>query len=244
MSDREQLIKRVESGIPGLDEMLKGGFFENTVNVVSGPSGAGKTIFGFQFLYEGIKNGQKTMCILTSEDARFIKKEMYTSFGWDLWELEKQGKIIFVDIADPTLRLQKSVEVAPTELIKSFKKLIESKIESEKPARIFIDSSEALFLAIDSPYKLRSLVDDLFGVLHGSGATSIITVANMYGIDSIVEYGADSVIRIGRVMSGNTMQRSIQVLKLRGSGTINEIRVLNVSDAGMKVLAQSPYTDR
>lgn len=243
MSDREQLIKRVESGIPGLDEMLKGGFFENTVNIVSAPSGAGKTILGAQFLHEGIKKGQKTMCILISEESRYIKKEMYTSFGWDFWELEEQGKISFVDIADPALRLQKSVEVAPTELIKSFKKLIKSKIESEKPDRVFIDSSEALFLAITDNYKLRSLVDDLFGVLHDSGATSIITVANMYGIDTIVEYGADSVIRIGRVMSGNTMQRSIQVMKLRGSGTINEMRVLNISDAGMKVLAQSPYTD-
>ncbi|MDK2948373.1 MAG: hypothetical protein PWQ63_1533, partial [Methanolobus sp.] len=48
--------ERVNSGISGLDEMLRGGFFKGTANVVSGDSGTGKTIFGTQFIVEGAKN--------------------------------------------------------------------------------------------------------------------------------------------------------------------------------------------
>lgn len=235
--------ERVESGIPGLDEMLHGGFFKGTVNVVSGESGTGKTIFGSQFIYEGAKKGEKVMCIITSEESKSIVQEMKTSFGWDFKELEASGSLTFVDITDPSLRLQKTVEIAPSELIKSFKKLVESKIEEIKPDRVFIDSIEALFLAIESKYKLRTLIDDVFGVFRAHNVTSVITVGALFGLNEMVEYGADSVTKLGRIIAGNNLQRSIYVMKMRGSGTINEVRVLSITDHGMSVLAQSPYLE-
>ncbi|MBW6470314.1 MAG: circadian clock protein KaiC [Methanosarcinaceae archaeon] len=237
----ESTQQRVDTGIPGLNEMLNGGFFSGTTNVVSGESGTGKTILGSQFLYEGAKKGEKTMCIITSEESKSIIREMKTSFGWDFDELIEKGLLTFVDITDPSLRLQKSVEIAPSELIKSFKKLVESKIEEIKPTRIFIDSIEALFLAIESNYKLRTLIDDVFGVFRKHNITSVITVGVMYELDKMVEYGADSVIKLGRVRSENILQRSIEIMKMRGSATSNEVRVLSISDSGMAVLKQSPY---
>jgi KaiC/GvpD/RAD55 family RecA-like ATPase len=242
MSDADS-SERMKTGISGLDEMLRGGYFNGTANVISGASGTGKTILGTQFLLEGAKNGENVMCIITSEESKSIVKEMKTSFGWDLEEYVKQGKLTFIDITDPSLRLQKSVEIAPSELIKSFKKLVESKIEDIHPTRIFIDSIEALFLAIESNYKLRTLIDDVFNVFRKYNVTSVITVGAMYGLDEMVEYGADSVIKLGRITTGNNLQRSIYVMKMRGSGTINEVRVLNISDSGMAVLAQSPYLE-
>ncbi|MDF1556653.1 MAG: ATPase domain-containing protein [ANME-2 cluster archaeon] len=241
MTAEHKIMERVTSGIQGYDEMIKGGYFKNTVNVISGESGTGKTVFGSQFLFHGVQNGEKCLCIVTSESAESLKREMHSSFGWDFWELEKSGAVIFVDITDPELRLQKTVEMAPMELIKSFKKLLSRKIEEIKPTRVFIDSIEALFLAIDSHYKLKTLVDDLFGELRTYDITSLITVGTTFDVESIVEYGADSVTRLGRVVSGNNLQRSVYVAKFRGSGTINEIRVLNISDSGIKVLDQSPY---
>ena len=240
----ESVQQRVNTGIPGLDEMLSGGFFKGTTNVVSGESGTGKTIMGSQFLFEGAKNGEKTMCIITSEESKSIVREMKTSFGWNLDELVESGNLTFVDITDPSLRLQKSVEIAPSELIKSFKKLVESKIEEVKPDRIFIDSIEALFLAIESNYKLRTLIDDVFSVFRKHNVTCLITVGAMFGLDIMVEYGADSVIKLGRIMSGNNLQRSVYIMKMRGSATSNEVRVLSISNRGMAVLKQSPYLDK
>ncbi len=241
--DDETIMERVPTGIRGLDEMLNGGYFKGTANVVSGGSGTGKTIFGSQFLYEGAKNGEVGMCIITSEESKSLIREMRTSFGWELDKLVEEGKLIFVDITDPGLRLQKSVEIAPSELIKSFRKLVESKIEQVKPDRIFIDSIEALFLAIESNYKLRTLIDDVFGIFRKHDVTSVITVGSMFGLDTMVEYGADSVVKLGREIIGSNLQRTIYVMKMRGSGTVNEVRVLHISDSGMAVLAQSPYLD-
>ncbi|SES78341.1 RecA-superfamily ATPase, KaiC/GvpD/RAD55 family [Methanococcoides vulcani] len=236
--------ERVSTGIRGLDEMLRGGFFKGTANVVSGKSGTGKTIFGTQFLLEGIEKGETVMCIITSEESKSLVREMQSSFGWDLDSMVTEGKLVFVDITDPSLRLQKSVEIAPTELIKSFKKLVESKIEETKPDRVFIDSIEAMFLAIESNYKLRTLIDDIFGIFRKRDVTALVTVGVMFGLDEMVEYGADSVIKLGREIIGSNLQRTIYVMKLRGSGTINEVRVLNISDSGIAVLAQSPYLEK
>lgn len=239
--DTDIILERVSSGIQGYDEMINGGYFKQTVNVVSGESGTGKTIFGSQFLYQGAQKGEKGLCIMTTEAAESLKKEMYSSFNWDFRELEQSGIISFVDIADPELRLQKTVDMAPIELIKSFKNLLVRKIEDIQPERVFIDAIEAMFLAIESPYKLKSLADDLFNVLRKHDVTSIVTVGTTFQVESIIEYGADSVTRLGRVVSGNNLQRSIYIAKLRGSKTINEIRVLNISDSGLRVLDQSPY---
>jgi len=243
MMHDERLMERVATGIPGYDELLGGGFFKGSVNVVIGGTGTGKTVFGGEFIHEGAKQGKKGMVVLTSEETEYIRREWYTSFGWDFWKLEEEGDVTFVDIADPDLRLQKTVEIAPDELIKSFKKLLENKIETVNPDLIFIDSLEALFLAIDSKYRLKSLVDDVFNVLRKAPATCIIATGIIYGVDEIIAYSADSITNIGMVRVGNNLQRSVHVAKHRGSTIVNQVRVLELSNDGIKVLSQSPYLE-
>jgi len=236
-------MERVGTGIPGYDELLGGGFFKGSVNVVIGGTGTGKTVFGGEFIHEGAKHGKKGMVVLTSEETEYIRREWYTSFGWDFWKLEEEGDVTFVDIADPDLRLQKTVEIAPDELIKSFKKLLENKIKTVNPDLIFIDSLEALFLAIDSKYRLKSMVDDVFNVLREAAATCIVATGVIYGVDEIIAYSADSITNIGMVRVGNNIQRSIHVAKHRGSAIVNQVRVLQLSDNGIDVLSQSPYLE-
>jgi KaiC/GvpD/RAD55 family RecA-like ATPase len=243
MMEEKQSMERMETGIPGYDELLGGGFFKGSVNVVSGGTGTGKTAFGGEFIYNGAKAGKKGMIVLTSEETESMRREWYTAFGWDFWELEKSEDVVFVDVADPSLRLQKTVEIAPEELIKSFKRLLESKIESLNPDLIFIDSVEALFLAIDSKYRLRSLVDAVFDVLRKAPATCLVVTGKIFGVNKIIEYSADSITSIGMVRVGNNLQRSVHVVKHRGSAIINQVRVLQISNDGISVLSQSPYLD-
>lgn len=47
-------MERVQTGIPGLDEMLQGGFLPQTANLVEGAPGTGKSTLGMQFIYNGI----------------------------------------------------------------------------------------------------------------------------------------------------------------------------------------------
>lgn len=232
---------RAKSGIPGFDELVDGGFHRGTVNTVTGGSGTGKTVFASQFIHSGIKAGEKGMIITPSESSEYLKREMKSSFGWDFANLEKEGKLSIVDVTDPVLRLQKSIDIDPVEFLINFRKLVERKLEETKPARLFIDDLTAFFMAVEAPFKIRSMTDDLFGTIRNSGVTSVVTIGTAFGTNQFLEYGADSATVLNRERIGNTLIRSIYIMKMRGSKIANSIRVLDISDEGLTVSTLSPY---
>ena len=63
-------MTRVPTGIEGLDELLRGGFPENTVNLVSGPAGSAKSLLGLQFVYNGAQAFNETGVYITLEESR------------------------------------------------------------------------------------------------------------------------------------------------------------------------------
>jgi KaiC/GvpD/RAD55 family RecA-like ATPase len=231
---------RAKSGVPGFDELVDGGFHTGTVNTITGSSGTGKTVFASQFIHFGCRNGERGMIITPSESAEYLKREMM-SFGWDFSALEKKGTLSIVDVTDPVLRLQKSIDVDPVDFLINFRKLVERKLEEVKPTRLFIDDLTAFFMAVEAPFKIRSLTDDLFGSLRTSGATTVVTIGTAFGMNQFLEYGADSATMLNRERIGNTLIRSIYVMKMRGSRIANSIRVLDISDEGMAVSSLSPY---
>jgi KaiC/GvpD/RAD55 family RecA-like ATPase len=232
---------RVKSGILGFDELVDGGFHHGTVNTVTGASGTGKTVFASQFIYYGTKIGEKGMIITPSESSDYMKREISASFGWDFSKLEKEGKLSLVDVTDPVLRLQKSIDVDPVEFLINFRRMVERKLQEVKPARIFIDDLMSFFMAVEEPFKIRSLTDDLFSILRSSGTTAVITIGTAFGMNQFLEYGADSATVINRERIGNVLIRSIYIMKMRGSKISNSIRVLDISDDGMAVSSLSPY---
>jgi KaiC/GvpD/RAD55 family RecA-like ATPase len=232
---------RAKSGIPGYDELVDGGFHKGTVNTITGSSGAGKTVFASQFIHYGIKTGEKGMIITPSESAAYLKREMMSSFGWDFSKLENEGKLSIVDVTDPVLRLQKSIDVDPVDFLINFRKLVERKLDDVKPDRLFIDDLTAFFMVVEAPFKVRSLTDDLFGTIRSSKVTCLVTIGTAFGTNQYLEYGADSATMLNRERIGNTLIRSIYIMKMRGSKIANSIRVLDISDDGMAVSSLSPY---
>ena len=69
------LSERLKSGIDGLDNILGGGFLKSTTIMVEGSSGTGKTVMGFHYLLEGIKQGEKGLLLTTEESANFIDRK-------------------------------------------------------------------------------------------------------------------------------------------------------------------------
>jgi circadian clock protein KaiC len=73
---------RIETGIFGLDDLLGGGYLPNTVNVVLGSTGTGKTTFALQYLMKGIEKGEKGIFIsFDMKESDII--ETVASLGWD-----------------------------------------------------------------------------------------------------------------------------------------------------------------
>ena len=60
----------IRSGIPGLDEVLGGGFLEGSIVAVSGPTGSGKSTFASQFLYNGASQYDEPGLYIAIEESR------------------------------------------------------------------------------------------------------------------------------------------------------------------------------
>src|SRR4029079_12295286 len=71
------------TGIPGLDEVLGGGFTSNRLYVIEGMPGSGKTTLAFQFLREGVRRGEPGLYIALSESEEEARA-VAASHGWSL----------------------------------------------------------------------------------------------------------------------------------------------------------------
>src|SRR4051794_5515524 len=71
------------TGIPGIDDILRGGLPPYCLYLVTGTPGAGKTTFAMQFLIEGVKRGERSLYITLSESKRELAL-VARSHGWDL----------------------------------------------------------------------------------------------------------------------------------------------------------------
>ena len=89
-------LKRAKTGIPGLDKLLNGGIPRRNVVLLSGGPGTGKTIFGQQFLYKGLLDGENAVYVALEEHPVQVRQNM-ALFGWDVKPFEEKGRFAIVD---------------------------------------------------------------------------------------------------------------------------------------------------
>ncbi|MDK2892146.1 ATPase domain-containing protein [Methanohalophilus sp.] len=117
-------IKRISTGVMGLDDMLEGGVPEGFSVIVTGPPGTGKTTLSMQFLVDGIKKGEK--CIFFSfEESLQQLVQHFMRFGWDLGKYIDDGYLEVFGMS--MLTLEEITEI----------------LETYKPNRLVFDSLNA-----------------------------------------------------------------------------------------------------
>src|SRR4030081_664344 len=90
-------VQKLSTGIATFDVIAKGGLPANRTTLVSGTAGSGKTVFAMQFLASGITDaGANGVSVTFEESAADIRTNM-RSFGWNLEQWEREGRLAFVD---------------------------------------------------------------------------------------------------------------------------------------------------
>ena len=90
-------MRRVKSGIPGLDELIEGGFPAGRTYLVCGEAGAGKTTFALQFIYYGAQHGEPGVFLTIDEKPEHVVEDA-ESLGWDFRKLIEDGKVLMAEI--------------------------------------------------------------------------------------------------------------------------------------------------
>ncbi|MGY5855589.1 MAG: ATPase domain-containing protein, partial [Candidatus Thorarchaeota archaeon] len=105
-------MTRTKTGITGLDEIIGGGIIEGSTVLVSGQSGSGKTVFGLQFLYNGITKYNEPGVFVTLETRPNELRTEAAQFGWDFSTLEQKNALTIIDAASGKAGLPTSEKYA------------------------------------------------------------------------------------------------------------------------------------
>jgi circadian clock protein KaiC len=203
------------SGIDGLDDIIRGGFPQNCLYLVSGSPGTGKTTLAMQFLLEGAKAGEHCLYVTLSETRREIEK-VARSHGWDL------AKIDMAELIPSEKNLSADAQLtvfSPSELElgETTQALIES-INKYRPQRLVIDSLSELRLIAQNPLRYRRQVLALKQFFSTQDCTVLLLDDRTGGIeDDHLQSIAHGVIVLEQAANQfGAERRRLRVTKLRG----------------------------
>jgi circadian clock protein KaiC len=218
---------RVSSGNAELDAMCGGGFFRDSVILVSGATGTGKTLTVTQFLSGGAARGERCL-LLAFEESR--EQLFRNAIGWgvDFDAMEREG-LLRVVCDYPDVAGLEDWLIAIQTIVREF-----------KPARVALDSLSALE-RIGTVKAFREFVIGITSFIKQQEITGLVTstTASLMGGSSITETHistlTDSILLLRYVEMFGEMKRGLTVLKMRGSLHDKEIREFTIDQGGMHV---------
>lgn len=212
---------------------MRGGLIAGRPYLVSGGPGAGKTIFGMQFLFAGITGGEKCLHVSMEEKKENLHENMLP-FGWDvsklkiieatpeignpMWEI-KGGDVTFFDMS---LSMQNLL------------KTIKSEIE-EGVSRIVIDSLTSLKVLYTSTFEARREMLALMHFLADNRTTALILSETFVGGAEMESFLSDGVINLRILEDRGMKKRALEIQKMRGSSFDEQLRPMKITERGIVV---------
>jgi KaiC/GvpD/RAD55 family RecA-like ATPase len=217
---------RIPSGIPGLDELMEGGYEENSINLVSGKTGTGKSIFSAQFICNGAKKyNEKGLYITTGDSTKNIRKQA-AKIGLDIESLEKNGSI-------------KIIEIEPYDIERLLEGMTINK-DMAQSKRIVIDSISMFELYMQEPYKIRKNLFSLLQKLREMGKTVLVVAeipedSKNLSRAGVIEFMVDSVMVL-QFLDISKYKRSLTIRKMRMTDHSTDIHPFVISPSGIKIM--------
>ena len=212
-------IKKLETGIAGFDFISDGGLPKSRVTLVSGSAGSAKTVFAAQFLVEGIRQANQNGVFVTLEESPDDIRQNTAGFGWNIAELEREGRWAFVDAS---LRSGDELTVTGSYDFGALLARIEHAVQKVDAQRLSIDSMGSIFTRLHDAATVRQELFRIALALKQMGVTAILTSEcaedyreiSRYGVE---EFVADNVIILRNSLEEEKRRRTVEILKYRGT---------------------------
>jgi KaiC domain protein len=234
-------MRRVQTKIPGLDEILNGGIPERNVVLVSGGPGTGKTILSQQFLWNGLQIGEAGIYVALEEHPVQIRQNML-QFGWNVRPYEEKNQFALIDAFTAGIGKAREYEkyiVTDLSDIREFIDVLSQAVKDINAKRVVIDSVTSLY--INKPSLARGIILQLKRALAGLGCTTLFVSQISVGERGFggpgVEHGVDGIIRLDLDEIDGELKRSLIVWKMRGTSHSMRRHPFDITDKGIIVYA-------
>lgn len=223
----------VQTGIAGLDDILRGGVPANRMYLVEGHPGSGKTTLALQFLLAGVQHGERCMFVSLSEN----KEELVAtarSHGWSLEGIEILEILASAESLSPDARYTmyhpSEVELGETT------KAVLAEAARIKPQRLVFDSLSELRLLAENPLRYRRQILALKQHFANTQCTVLFVDDRTAERDMHLHSLAHGVVSLERrEMEYGSMRRRLQIAKLRGRAFREGFHDFEIRHGGLEV---------
>jgi len=223
-------IRKLPSGVPGLDEVLGGGIPEFSFNLIAGGPGCGKTTLGHQITFANASSARKAVyfSIIGEPPIKMLRYQQQYSF-FDAAKIG-DGSVRFVHLGQEALDggLAKVLDAIVRE------------IETSNPAIVVVDSFRAMVRGMlagpAGEMEVTDFMQRLALMLTAYEATTFLLGEYAEGEhDSAVFTVADGLFWLTQAIDRNSVVRKLQVIKMRGQGQIPGLHTARITDKGYSV---------
>lgn len=229
-------LKKLETGVPGLDILTLGGIPEGRSTLVAGKSGTGKTVMGLQIAAHLARTGVKTILIAVEESPEDMK-DSGDNLGLGISALVADGSLHFADITRP---MDGPTLVSGDYDVFGLVHRIEALAQQTGARALILDSATALFSPQPPQETMRSHFFQLIYTLRRLGLTAVIIAEapSDYGqltTMGVEDYVCDLTIILRNIIDGGRRRRSIEVNKYRRSAHYKGEYPCTVTTRGLAV---------
>lgn len=217
-------LNRLATGIPGLDDLLKGGLVAGAAYIVQGRPGSGKTIFANHLAFNHVRHGGRALvATLLAESHERLFKYLSTMSFYDPQRIGSE--IQFVSAFD-TLENEGLDEVV---------KLLRREIMRQKASVLIVDGLLNARSQAGSTLDTKKFIAELQGHAAFAGCTVLFLTSSKLDDGSPEHTMVDGVIEIGEELVGTRSVRQIHLRKTRGSGALSGLHECVIGDNGFTV---------
>lgn len=212
----QRVVRRMATGVGGLDELLFGGLAADRMYLIEGSPGVGKTTLAMQFLREGVRRGERTLYVTLSE-TRDELEAISESHGWtldgiDIVELSQVENLFSV-------RAQNTLFQPPEMELSSLSSLLVAEFDRVRPTRMVLDSLSEMRLMAQSALRYRR---QILGFKHhfatGNCTVLLLDDRSASAQDAHVQSIVHGMISMQTVpLKFGINRRFLSIAKMRGS---------------------------
>ncbi|MED5619150.1 ATPase domain-containing protein [Ideonella sp. BN130291] len=230
MNTSKATIRRLRTGVPGLDAVLGGGLPEYSFNLIAGPPGCGKTTLAHQIVFSLATPATPALyfTILGEPPLKMLRYQQQ----FDFFDADKVNQCVrFVNLADDTASGDLDAVLAR----------IEQEVRAVSPAVVVVDSFRSVALASHGEgghARLQQFIQQLGMLMTSWQATTFLIGEYFTEKDpNPVFTVSDGLLWMFQSVQRNSVVRKVEVMKMRGQATLPGLHTFRITSGGIEVFA-------